>query len=313
MNLGQLKMFLEVVRRGSLSEAARQHNLTQPAVTRKMQRLEKELGIDLFERGEGHQIVLTRLGRDFLNFAEKVLSDYANLQESWRSQRNDVQGPLLLAASTTPGEYVVPRLLANFTARYPQVRPTVVIVDSDEVEQKVAARECDAGFIGRPSEKSHLEAREVWQDEIVLAVPALHHLAVKGRRQINLSELEGEVLLDRAEGSGTMQSVHRILAQAGQSLPPHKIAMALGSTQAIISAVSGGLGVGFVSSLATQEAGGRVVPLRLIGLPLRRALYLIFEKGRAQGDSLLIREFLNFVTPTDDKAAPLLALDEDDD
>ncbi len=83
MNLSQMRMFLEVVRHGSLSEAARQHKLTQPAVTRKMQRLEKELGTDLFERGEGHQIRLTSRGQDFLNFAEKVLEDYAVLQENW--------------------------------------------------------------------------------------------------------------------------------------------------------------------------------------------------------------------------------------
>src|SRR5438045_145924 len=145
MNLGQLKMFLEVVRRGSLSEAARRHNLTQPAVTRKMQRLEKALGIDLFERGEGHQVAVTRLGPDFLVFAEKVLQDYANLQESWRTQRHDVQGPLRLVASTTPGEFVVPRLLANFTLRYPNVKPVLTILDSAEVEVRISAREYDAG------------------------------------------------------------------------------------------------------------------------------------------------------------------------
>ena len=84
MNLSQMRMFLEVVRYGSLSEAARQHQLTQPAVTRKMQRLEKEVGTDLFERGEGHQIKLTSRGQDFLSFAEKVLEDYSHLQEHWQ-------------------------------------------------------------------------------------------------------------------------------------------------------------------------------------------------------------------------------------
>ncbi len=83
MNLSQMRMFLEVVRHGSLSEAARRHQLTQPAVTRKMQRLEKELGTELFERGEGHQVKLTARGQDFHCFAEKVLEDYSHLQEHW--------------------------------------------------------------------------------------------------------------------------------------------------------------------------------------------------------------------------------------
>ena len=90
MNLSQMRMFLEVVRYGSLSEAARQHQLTQPAVTRKMQRLEKELGMELFERGEGHQIKLTAQGQDVLDFAVKVLADYSQLQEHWQLVPSDV-------------------------------------------------------------------------------------------------------------------------------------------------------------------------------------------------------------------------------
>lgn len=312
MNLGQLKMFLEVVRRGSLSEAARRHNLTQPAVTRKMQRLEKELGIDLFERGEGHQVTLTRMGRDFLVFAEKVLQDYTSLQESWRAQRHDVQGLLRLVASTTPGEFVVPRLLANFTARYPNVKPSLTILDSAEVEARVAGREYDAGFTGKPPENSHLRASQIWQDEIVLVVPPHHRLA-NGRREIELAELENEVLLDREEGSGTMQSVHRILAEHGQQIPPHKVAMVLGSTQAIISSVAAGLGSGFVSVLAAEEAGGRVVALRLAGLPLKRALYLIFEESQQTHASLLVREFLNFIQSGNEQASQIeISLDGDD-
>ncbi|HEX2912406.1 MAG TPA: LysR family transcriptional regulator [Chloroflexia bacterium] len=317
MNLSQMQMFLEVVRRGSLSEAARQHNLTQPAVTRKMQRLEKELRVELFERGEGHQIALTRAGRDFLVFAEKVLADYRALQENWHAQRNDVQGPLRLVASTTPGEFVVPRLLAKFTARYPNVKPTMMIVDSAEVEEKLIAHECDAGFSGKAPEKASLEAHRIMDDEIVLVVPPGHPLVARGQGEVDLAELEGAVFLEREEGSGTMQSVHRILAGHGQSLPPHKTAMALGSTQAIISAVAAGLGIGFVSALATEDTGGRIVPLRLRGLPLKRELYLVFEAGHDQSASLLVREFLSFIlnkeassNPAD---LPLLDLDDSDE
>ncbi len=315
MNFSQMRMFLEVVRRGSLSEAARQQGLTQPAVTRKMQRLEKELGIDLFERGEGNQTALTTLGRDFLAFTERVLLDYAALQEGWRSQRHDVQGPLHLAASTTPGEFVVPRLLADFTARYPQVQPSLAILDSDEVEARVLAHDYDVGFVGRPSHKPQLVARQIVQDEIVLIVPPQHRLAAGGRREIDLAELEGQVLVEREEGSGTMQSVRSILAEHGQSLPPLRVAMALGSTHAIVGAVAGGLGIGFVSTLATEELGGRVVSLRLAGLPLRRSLYIIFEEGRDQTGSLLVREFLKFALtpPGDGPGLPDIALFEGED
>ncbi len=312
MNLGQLSMFLEVVRRGSLSEAARRHNLTQPAVTRKMQRLEKELGIALFERGEGHQVALTSMGRDFLAFAEKVIQDFGTLQESWRAQRHDVQGLLRLAASTTPGEFVVPRLLATFANRYPNVKPNLNILDSDEVEARLLTGEYDAGFTGKLPDAAQLNAHQIWLDEIVLAVPPGHRLA-NGKREIELSELDGEILLDREQGSGTMQSVRRILSESGKELPPHKVMMTLGSTQAIISSVAAGLGSGFVSSLATEEAGKRVTALRLAGLPLKRSLYMIYDQARQESGSLLVREFLKFVLTGDELPLPVETGEEDED
>lgn len=310
MNLSQLRMLIEVVRRGSLSEAARQMNLTQPAVTRKMQRLEKEIGVDLFERGEGHQAALTPAGRDFLNFAETTLREYNALQERWREIREDVKGPLRLAASTTPGEYVVPRLLASFTSRFPNVEPSLAIMDSEEVAARVAAREYDAGFTGKAPSRPNLNSTRIFEDEIVLAVPPQHRFAQNNNSEIDLASLENESLIVREEGSGTMQSLHRLLAEHNMTLPPHRTAMALGSTQAIVSSVAAGLGIGFVSALAVEESNGRVSGLRLRGIPLKRNLFLIYESGKEQSGSMLLREFLSFVRQGFDGPAPS---DDDDD
>jgi len=304
-------MFMEVVKRGSLSEAARQQNLTQPAVTRKMQRLEKEIGTDLFERGEGHQIALTSFGRDFLIFAEKVLSDYNNLQERWRAGREDVKGPLKLAASTTPGEYIVPQMLASFTSRFPNVAPSLAIMDSEEVVAHISAREYDAGFTGKASERPNLTNIRILEDEIVLAVPPQHRFVRSEQPEIDLAELENEALILREEGSGTMQSVRRLLAEQNLNLPPYRTVMALGSTQAIITSVAAGLGSGFVSALAVEESNGRVIGVRLRGLPLKRDLFLVYETGKQQSGSMLLREFIRFVSQGFD--SPTLALSEDDD
>lgn len=295
MNLSQLKMFIEVVRCGSLSETARRNNLTQPAVTRKIQRLEKELGVALFERGEGNQLSLSQNGREFLAFAQKLLLDYNTLREGWQAQRQEVSGALRLAASTTPGEFIVPRLLAGFTTRFPNVQPTLSIMDSAEVEAAVAGYEYDVGFVGSLSNSPNLVSQHFWEDEIVLAVPPTHRLAFGGSREIELADLRDLDLIDREQGSGTMQSVRRILAQAGQQLPPHRVKMSLGSTHAIVSAVAAGLGCGFVSLLATEEMGNRVVALRLKNLPLKRSLYIISPAHRKQPATLLVQEFLNFV------------------
>ncbi len=305
MNLSQLNMFVEVVEGGSVSKAARKKNLTQPAVTRTMQRLEKEVGMDLFERGEGHQLTLTRAGREFLIFAEKTLSSFNNLQEHWRNLRQEVQGPLKLAASTTPGEYVAPRILAKFITRYPNVEPSLAIMDSAEVEARVASREFDAGFTGKAATRPNLTNLFLFEDEIVLAVPVFHRFARAGKKEVELAELENEAFIDREEGSGTSQSLQQRLAEHKLEFPPHRTVMALGSTQAIISSVAAGLGIGFVSKLAAGEASGRVFALNLSGLSLKRNLFLVYETGKETTGSLLMREFLQFVSQGRDGFFPL--------
>jgi DNA-binding transcriptional LysR family regulator len=285
-----------VVSHGSLSEAARQHNLTQPAVTRMMQRLEKELEFELFEKGVGHQIILTREGQDFLNFAQHTLTGYSSMKENLQARHKEVAGLLRLAASTTPGEYIVPRLLAGFTTLFPKVEPSLAIMDSEEVARRMAAHEFDAGFTGKAFDIPNLINVYVQADEIVLAVPPAHPLARRHPPEFELSDLENEALLVREEGSGTLQSLRTLLAGQNLTLPVHRKIMALGSSQAIISSVAAGLGVGFVSSLAVEEAGQRLVGLRLHNLPLKRDLFLVYEKGKEHSGSKLLREFIAFVT-----------------
>lgn len=296
MNLSQVKMFLEVVKWGSLSEAARQQSLTQPAVTRKMQRLEKELNADLFERGEGHQIVLTSQGRDFLQYAQNILSEYVALQERWRTLRHEVQGKLNLAASTTPGEFIVPQMLATFIERYPKVGPELAIMDSEEVMSRVQSRDFDAGFIGTPNTRPQLEQVKFDEDELVLAVNKKHRFAQEERREIQLHEIHGEKLIVREPGSGTAQTLERLLDQHHLLMPDHKVAMTLGSTQAMVSSIIAGLGIGFMSARATEQNQANLWAVRLQGVALKRDLYVVFERGRDHNGTLLLREFLAFAT-----------------
>ena len=318
MNLGQLSMFLEVAKWGSLSEAARQQNLTQPAVTRKMQRLEKELKADLFERGEGHQIVLTSQGRDFLQYAKQTLAEYATLQERWHSIRHEVQGELNLVASSTPGEFLVPHLLANFVGRYPNVNPTLAILDSEEVINRINAREYDAGFVSLPANRPNLEQLAINEDEIVLAVNPNHRFAQAQRHEVNLNELAGETMVVREQGSGTSQMLKRLLAAHNLALPNHRVVMALGSTQALVSSIVAGLGSGFVSRRAV-EANDHLWLVRLQEVTLKRELYLIYEQGRELNASLLLRTFIAFVTnrpvavASDTSDSPLVLDEEDED
>lgn len=117
-------------------------------------------------------------------------------------------------------------------------------------------------------------------DEVVLAVPAEHPFAARG--ELPLAELAGQPLLEREDGPGTAAGVRRVLAGRGLAVPAHRTVMTLGTSQAIVSAVERGYGLGWVSSLALAGRDpGRVVPVRLVGVPLRRVLSLVVPADRA--------------------------------
>ena len=141
------------------------------------------------------------------------------------------------------------------------------------------AHRYDLGFVGACLQGRGLEYTVVAEDEVVLAVPASHPFAGPGT--VALEELAGQPFLIREGGSGTAASVVRILAEQGLRVPEHRAVMVLGSTQAIVSGVERGLGLGWVSSRALEDRSRlRVVPVRLSDLPLRRTLSLVRDPQR---------------------------------
>lgn len=278
MDLAELKNFLAVVRSGSFTGAASTLNVTQPALSRQVQRLERELGVTLLERTPG-RLGLTPAGERFRKFAEKALAEFESLGRELRSGAGGISGELRIAASTTPGEFLLPDLLGKFTRLHPGVRPQVTISDSEHVLVELQNGGAEIGFVGAKMRRQGVEYEEVAEDEIVLAVPAGHPIARK--KQVRPQDLAGQKFLDRELGSGTLQSVKRILAEHGVPEPPFRVAMVLSSIQAILQAVERGHGVGWVSSMALGPSWeGRVAPVRLTGIPLRRRPYLVHDRRR---------------------------------
>jgi DNA-binding transcriptional LysR family regulator len=288
---GELEAFLRVAEHGSFTAAARELGLTQPGLSRQMQKLERRLDVALFVRTPAG-VRLTRAGDRYRAYALEALARRRQMLADLRGHNGDLAGPLHLAASSTPGEFLVPRFVADFTARHPDVRPVVFTADSAEVCAEILERRWDLGFVGARIRRSGVRFDPFAEDEIVLAVPAQHPLA--DRREVPLEALAGQRFVDREGGSGTLLSVRRALARRGLSLPPHRIGMTLSTTRAIVSAVRAGYGIGFVSSLALAEPPDRrVVGLRLAGLPLTRTLFLVRETRRSL--SPVARRFAEFV------------------
>lgn len=291
MNLDHLATYLEVVKRGSFSGAARHLGLTQPGVSQQVRRLENDLGVPLLDRRE-RRISMTAAGREFHRFASRVLAARSDFDERVRDLAGLVAGRLSLGASTVPGEFILPRLLADFTAIHPAVEASVEIADTDAVVELVRTGECDLGFVGAPVTNRGLKQEPFLQDELVLIVPRSHPLA--GRNNIPISDLATESLITRERGSGTMQNVHKLLEKAGFDSENWRRAPVFGSTQAIISAVEAGLGVGIVSEFAARATmdSQRISGLRIENVPLKRQLYIIYLTK--QLSTRLQKEFLAF-------------------
>lgn len=292
MNFSELKTFVETVKRGSFSDAARFLGITQPAVTRQIQKLERELRVQLLKRGEG-AVMLTPAGKELLAHAERVLAEHQSLLERLSLLREEVDGKLTLAASTIPGEFLVPQILAEFSRLHPAVETTVSILDTQDVLSLLLEDRCDVGFVGATAENPSLSFRKIGEDEIVLAVYPEHPFFQ--RSYVRLPELEGQPFVMREPGSGTMQSFNRLLSSHGLSLPPHRVSAVLTTTRAVVSAIEAGLGIGFVSSkaLSTSPQPGRIKAVHLEGIPLRRDLYVAYVESHVT--TRLVRELLSFV------------------
>jgi DNA-binding transcriptional LysR family regulator len=291
MNLDYLRTLVCIVEEGSLSAAARTRRISQPAVTKQLQRLEAELELSLLVRGPRRHVELTPAGELVLAFARQTLARFEALESKLGGLKSLGQGTMVLAASTIPGEYVLPSLLAQFRQQYPTIKVEMSVSDTAEVAEKLLADQADLGMVGSPLRRPGLRLERLLGDEIVLAVPLDHGFAQ--RKRVSLEELRGQPLILREEGSGTRHTVEASLAVAGLDLPQEDVALVLGSTQAVLHAIGQGLGLGFVSARAAADSEGRSLAcVGLEGVDLGRDLYLAYLPQRA-GDPLISR-FLEF-------------------
>ncbi|PRR69028.1 HTH-type transcriptional activator CmpR [Moorella humiferrea] len=274
MNLNLWLTFITTVEKGTLSAAAEELHLTQPAVSKQLQALEDFYGVRLLER-RGREVRLTAAGRICFRHAKAILRHLEQSRRELAELTRLVKGRLLLGASTIPGQYILPRLIGNFRQEYPQVEVVVEIADSQEVIRRLQSGEIDLGLVGAGGRGRNLTYSRLVEDEIVLIVPAGHRLS--GLKNVTVKDLEGEPLVWREAGSGTRRVVEERLQKAGFNVNPDQIVMELGSTEAIVSAVEAGLGISLVSCWAAEKGLklGRLVAVPLQGVNLKRDLYLV--------------------------------------
>src|SRR5919107_3289448 len=245
----RLRLLVEVGRQGSISAAADVCRIGQPSATKHLKTLEAAVGEQLIER-DGRSSRLTEAGQVVAAHGVRVLDTLDAMQEDLRALNAAERGTLTLAASTTPGSYVLPSILQCFADRHPRVDVDVVIGSSAWVAERVARREVQLGLAGELDMPDGVIAEPFLDDEVVgIAAPGTLTLR---RGRAPLAQLSDRTLLVREHGSSTRAVSERFLARAGYR--PAK-RWELDSNEAIKRSVAAGLGIGFVSDLVVAGEG----------------------------------------------------------
>lgn len=274
VNFRHLKVFHAVARRLSYSRAAEELYISQPAISRQVQELEKAVGAQVFHR-QGKRISLTDAGRRVYDYAQRVLDLTEELEQAVQELQDVMKGHLRLGASSTLGIYVLPSFLGLFRRRYPEVGISLQISNSQQVAAALLRGEFHLGFVSMEMEAPDLQWQTLAADELVVAAPSGHPFV---GRPVTPQELCGETLLLREPGSGTRRCFELALAATGQK--PRRV-LEMGSTEAIKRALAAGLGLSAIPRRALNEgeAQGALGLVKVEGMDLRRPLGILTRKG----------------------------------
>jgi DNA-binding transcriptional LysR family regulator len=277
MNLNQLKVFCEVVERKGFTRAAEALYLTQPAVSRQVQELERHFGMDLFEQ-IGKRIYPTEAGTVLYNYAKEIFHTLDDLDVEINQLKGLKAGHLRIAASATAGTYLLPPLLGVFKRRYPGVDISLEIYNSQQVEQRLLQyQQLDLGVTERPVTEEALYFEAFDTDQLVVIVSADHPLAGKGI--ISASDLQGERFILREVGSGTRDLLDEEFERLNLRV---KRVMELGSTAAVKQAVAAGLGISVVSirAIGLEVEAGLLRTLQCPDMRLTREICFVHHKDK---------------------------------
>ncbi len=277
--LPHLETFVEAAERSSFTAAARALGLTQAAVSQRIHVLERELDVPLFHR-VGGRVELTDAGRRLHDYARRILDLHHEARREVTGKEVPVAGELAIAASSVPGEHLLPALLATFGARHPHVRVQAAISDSAAVIGLVESGDVSVGLVGRKTDGAALEFRHLANDRMVVVTPPGHALAKKKR--VTLPQLAAHPLVLREAGSGLRHCFEKALERAGRSLSELRVVLELGSNEAIKEAVLRGVGVAILSTLAVRKevAVGRLLALELEGMGCDREMFVVTDRRR---------------------------------
>jgi DNA-binding transcriptional LysR family regulator len=288
----RLQVFYTVAKQLSFTKAAEQLFMTQPAVTFQVKQIEEHFNTRLFERSHG-RIALTPAGRLVMDYAERILALSEEMDTRVGELTGAVAGPLLLGASTTIAEFILPQILGEFKAQYPEVQAHLTVANSETIVNRVADHTIDVGLIESPSYLPSLQNEVCCDDELVLICAPGHALAA--RKAVKAQDMSATPMVRREPGSGTREFTDNYFRQHG--VPPEdlNVVMELGSPEAMKGVVETGIAVAIVSrATIAKEVRLRTIVAIPLAPRLMRTLSVVHPREKFR--SRLLTHFVEFAT-----------------
>jgi DNA-binding transcriptional LysR family regulator len=286
----RLRAFHAVAKHLSFTKAADALFMTQPSVTFQVKQLEEQFDTRLFDRTQG-RISLTPAGATAFQYAERILELYAEMEARMSEMTGQEAGPLLIGASTTLAEFLLPRIVGEFKVRHPSVVPRLLVANSEQVQERVAERSLDVGFIEGDSHLASLATEVCCQDELFVVVAPEHPLA--RHTAITPATLSEHAYIGRETGSGTREVIDNYLRKAGIPLEALNVVMEASSPEALKGLVATGVGFSIMSGAAVELEARHGVLVRIPLAPrLMRQLCVVTAKERIHGR--VVNDFVAF-------------------
>ena len=286
----RLQVFHTVARLLSFTKAAETLHMTQPAVTFQIRQLEEYFNTRLFDRTH-NRISLTVAGERVFEYADKIISLYSEMESKVRDLTGDVSGIVIIGASTTIAEYVLPSLLGEFKELHPNINIRLKVSNSVGIVHMVEDNSIDVGIVESPIQNKNLVVEVCWHDKLVVICPPNHALAKK--TSIGVEDLQAYPFVCREEGSGTREFILEYLQKSGMQYGDLNISLEVGNPEAVKSAVEAGLGISIVSQATiVKELKLGTLVSRPLNPQIDRPFSIVYQRQKFRLRA--IDEFMKF-------------------
>lgn len=288
----KLKVFCTVAETKSFSKTSEIIHLTQPAVSLQIQALEETYQTKLFDR-TSNGITLTPSGEILYSYAKDILALYAEAEREIGKITGLIKGSIMIGASTTIGNYVLPNVIVDFKRMTPKVRINVTIDNTKKIEDLLNSGAIDFGVVEGTPTKQRIISEPLIKDELIVIIPPNHPWSKK--KSVSVFDLTKEPFLLREEGSVTRLQIERFLHSHGISLNDLKVVMSLGGIEPIKLAVENGIGISIISKWAVRKElkHGILKTVSLKEETIERNFMLILSKNHILTHAL--EEFLSYL------------------